>query len=176
MVVMCIVKKNPPLSSHFARLQVTFTLIMQCCFVIASISAPVVSATTATITNHMNVLQDMYLANKGEAIDFVEMNSCLQSYNQEHLKGIPWDFSTDADGDYINDACNNSTQNSKFAGIACDCSIVTGVCDIIQLNPICGNFVGTLPHSIGNLVKLQSLDLKSNHMTGTRDCFCFLFR
>ena len=131
---------------------------------------------TASATSNAQVaaLETVFNSTGGPRWNFVTMNGFIEEYHRSfgvtNLTGAPWDFRLDSAGNYALDPCAARSTGKNFAGIGCQCRVVSGMntCSITEVVVHDANLVGQISDVIVALkgLALTVLDLCTNSLSG----------
>ena len=105
------------------------------------------------------LLQELYERTGGGNWNYTSIAHCLKESKQQSYIGEKWNFTTNAEGEYLFDPCSKARH---FIGLNCtNESIINGMA------LPCGELSGTIPELLGQLMGLQILGLNVNQLSGT---------
>ncbi len=129
---------------------------MWICCVTLGILPTVVSKTPQDTTR---LLQELYERTGGGNWNYTGIVHCLKEIKLQSYIGEKWNFTTNAEGEYLLDPCSKARH---FIGLNCtNESIINGIA------LPCGDLIGTIPELLGQLTGLQLVVLGVNQLSGT---------
>ena len=109
----------------------------------------------------IRVLHQLYNSTGGATWDYTSLEQCLIKFELLSYRGIPWDFTKGANGDYLAEPCS-SQKEKHFIGLNCTEESVLN-----KIRVPCLGWSGKIPLELQALTNLTYLDLSYNRLNGT---------
>ena len=100
------------------------------CVVVILLAVPC-GATLRTPVSQIEILQNLFDSTNGASWNMISMADCLDQYDKPEFVGQDWNFTKNADVEYIVDPCGNDVAGSQFTGLNCTC--ITTACNVMGI-------------------------------------------